>query len=387
MPRETLPRGLRRGNIASVLGLLPPLTKPIEKGASARNVSKGVSITVRPTKRDQVIPNTVIDHLASIPGPIDVMPENDDIIITILIQTHKGAAPIAYFYNYTKTNYIDRSIIEDIKGGIFTKTSGNIDVRTLIAAGVCKCQPRSAVGAAIPAKETAVADQYIMGGITRANILLYVQTYNSPATAAASHTGTLTSFGFLYARHESHSEEEYGVFIDIICAMRGMKELLNFFINFAKKHLGSQFVDLHSLAHVIPYYAKQEGFQFRKTCKTDPDVSTESIIADYVDRLFPGCPYEVFSNSANGKKHDAVYTAIRDAEKLGKNYVIASDAACKALPDEPRSEYQRCMSDGIHMTKCLPTEAAGGAGAGAAASSTRRTQRRANRKRRITRRR
>jgi hypothetical protein len=376
--------------------------------------------------------------------PKETSPEkafgNGDILITTLVQAVKGDKPIyIVIYNFTKKIFIDVSIFKNKKGDITnkwrangfvpTKGAGNTAVRKLIKEKACHCTMRGFDSEGKSTRVEAVSEDYVSRRLVPSHILFFYQQVVD---------SKLKTRGFVYAKYEKHILEdgshEKGMFIDIICSQTqkptaradgttlpgyNTQELLSYAINFPKYMYDATFVDLHSVAHVIPFYLKQ-GFEFRKDCRRSDygagpilvpsDYDASPITAHYAHtRAFPGCPFEVFEGSRDGAVHEPVYRAIRALNATDKGYVIRSNPACKAVltpaaanaaiaaaPTEEaraaavaaaetaRKNYgieQGCMDDGIHMTRCLVDPPA------AAAGNARRTARRANRKRRSTRRR
>jgi len=72
--------------------------------------------------------------------------------------------------------------------------------------------------------------------------------------------------GFILARKEADEQGPY-YYIDVICAHKYGRELLNHFLTFA----GNTSVALSSLPSVLSYYPKFD-FEFRKSCAKDADV-------------------------------------------------------------------------------------------------------------------
>jgi hypothetical protein len=394
---KSLPPMIKIGDAAKV-----PLTKNLLKmPLPLKSIAEAASVSVAdaPYFDDDVL-GIISAKYAAIPmaGP---MPDIGDTVITTLIQTEKNAAPeFVFIENKTKKHWVDTNVFKTLAGEfsktwrtnglIVSKTDGDKLVRRLIANGVCHCTERRGPGNTTNTKVVAVSDSYVKKRITPAHILFFLQEMVPAGTEGRK----LQTFGFVYARYERHTDagtgvrKEYGLFIDIICSLTATTALLEYVVDFSKKIFNAQFVDLHSLAHVIPFYKNKGGFEFRKDCKSAPDYpeagAADQIKAHYVDKKFPGCPSEVFNGSKDGKTHMPVYYVIRDLDAKDKGYVVASNPTCKAIDREKPGDYEHCMNDGIHMTRCLQVEAA--AGAGNARRGGRRTRRASRRRNRRTRR-
>jgi hypothetical protein len=321
---------------------------------------------------------------------------NDELFVTLVQHEEGKASSFFFAYNFTKNKFIPRSFFEfgslgrlwEGYGLITRKKDAEAMIKKDVNADLCKCTRRDG-----GPRDEAVSADYVNNGVARANIICINQQLVRPESAGGAGAGAssfggagagaglrysassfdfgkgktphptqdefksyykdiaLNTLGFTFCSVLSHGTDNHGIFIDIICGKPGVlsnpprrdakgnparaggtTNLLNYIIGFARDSYGAKFANLHSIAHVVPFYSKQD-FEFRTDCTSEPEYSTKDIIAAYTGAgvKFPGCPIEVLIGSTDGASYETILHAFQALDEKG--YVLGSKSTnnCTAI--------------------------------------------------------
>jgi hypothetical protein len=156
--------------------------------------------------------------------------------------------------------------------------------------------------------------------------------------------------GFILARFlELPPPDKKGVYLDIICAGKGLGgKFLAFFHNFVFDN-GANFVKLSSLANVLTYYPKL-GYNFRKSCAGEPLQVLPPTLSerDYKVKPMPADTYVAYGDK---NYMNFMYDKLYKESDLG----VRNAEDCKKTPrDLTRVQFKMrdCAQDGFTMMKC-----------------------------------